>query len=429
MPIQQAVHAFINERLQAKLDGAKSQQEIDELTEKYHPHRWIADAAKRATQIQFATHTVKGVHPDSKGTNFNAQLSTLPSGLVGTGSLKSYKLDVVGNAAALDVYKFLSVMIDEQTSILDLVLREDEQLLSILASNRQEAECHLSAFKSITLSSSNSAKTYELMKQLLWPVGDRAQADDSYVNIVPLYPTSLVHQVYHSLQDIRFGEKKKLAKEAHRKQENHPDGYMDLPNVAYIKLGGTKPQNVSQLNSERGGRHYLLPSSPPKYSYRDVRAPLYERSIFTRVFPYFAKQDIQRFCQDVIDQTNNTYEVREKRRLIIEDIINTLIVYGSKVRDLEGGWSTKASDLDSAQAFWLDPKRAEIDAEWAELRNQSDWKMDLAHSFALWLNLQLNEVYRDNKEVYLADAEYREWKSIMVETIQQYIREGWGVFE
>ncbi|GKX50392.1 type I-F CRISPR-associated protein Csy1 [Budvicia aquatica] len=428
MPIRQAVHAFINERLQAKLEKAKSQQEIDDLKLKYQPYTWIEDAARRAAQIQFATHTVKGIHPDSKGTNINAQFTELPDGLVNSSTLKKHALDVVGNAAALDIYKLLSVVIDEKTTVLDLVLQEDERLLPALANDQQQAKQHLAAFKGISVSSTENAKTYELMKQLLWPVNSDAQRQDNYLNIVPLYPTSFVHQVYHNLQKIRFSDEVKLAKEARKNEKSHPSGYVILPDVAYTKLGGTKPQNISQLNSERGGRNYLLPSLPPVFKSSGTKAPVRNDSVFSGEFNYFARKDIERFCREVIDESRNNLSVREKRELIIQDILATLMTYGQNVRRLDAGWS-EGSNLKAAHAFWLDPKRAETDAEWAELREQTDWKTELAHDFGLWVNQKLNDAYSNNPQLHLADTEQKVWKHDMADLIKQTIREGWGVFE
>lgn len=428
MPIQQAVHAFIAERLQTKLDGAKSQQERDELAEKYRPHCWIADAARRSSQIQFATYTVKGIHPDSKGTNVNAHPSALPEGLVGSASLNNRRLDVVGNAAALDVYKLLMLPIDGETRLLDLVEAEDERLLPILAEREEEARAHLAAFKAIGQRESSGAKTYELMKQLLWPEGDDAQHHDSYLNLVPLYPTSLVHQVYQSLQKIRFGEEVKPAKEARREKKSHPNGYTELPDVAYIKLGGTKPQNISQLNSERGGRNYLLPSLPPTFEYRSVRAPIYERSIFERAFPYFSRHCVQRFCLEIIDEARNNKRVRERRESILQEILGALMLYGERVRSLEGGWSQKAHHLNEAQALWLDPKRAQEDKEWAQRREAVNWRVELAHDFALWLNQQINRAYQNARLVYLATPEHQEWKTAALELMKADKRLGAGVF-
>lgn len=78
---------------------------------------WIADAARRARQIQAVTHALKATHPDARGTSLYrppAELAQHP--LVGNQCLaEDFAGDVVGNAAALDVYKFLRVAHDSRT--------------------------------------------------------------------------------------------------------------------------------------------------------------------------------------------------------------------------------------------------------------------------------------------------------------------------
>lgn len=95
---------------------------------------WIADAARRARQIQAVTHALKATHPDARGTSLYrppAELAQHP--LVGSQCLaEDFAGDVVGNAAALDVYKFLRVAHDSRT-LLDWVLAGDPDMLAALS--------------------------------------------------------------------------------------------------------------------------------------------------------------------------------------------------------------------------------------------------------------------------------------------------------
>lgn len=106
---------FLNKRLADKLDGIKgdavedaaggassgtnggpnnSAQKRQALHQQFQPATWLADAARRAAQIQAVTHLLKPIHPEAKGTNLYCPPATLGSEFAG---------DVVGNAAALDV--------------------------------------------------------------------------------------------------------------------------------------------------------------------------------------------------------------------------------------------------------------------------------------------------------------------------------------
>src|SRR5690606_26654422 len=106
-PWRALILGFVSERLKAKLESLKPDdaEKRAELMATHEPSTWIADAARRAAQIQLATHTLKPLHPDARGTNLHASefIEDVPE-LVGTHSLQGRLVsDVVGNAAALDV--------------------------------------------------------------------------------------------------------------------------------------------------------------------------------------------------------------------------------------------------------------------------------------------------------------------------------------
>lgn len=95
----------------------------------------------RVTQIQCATHTLKPIHPDARGSNLYVLPQNLPSLTeVGTHCLgANYRDDVVGNAAALDVYKFLTLQHQGQT-LLQLACVEDADFLAALSNDAKEAQ-------------------------------------------------------------------------------------------------------------------------------------------------------------------------------------------------------------------------------------------------------------------------------------------------
>ena len=76
-----AVDAFLQERLQAKLDKLKPDDETQraELIAQYQRDIWLQNAAKRVQQIQAVTHSLKPIHPDARGTNLYVQPSALAS--------------------------------------------------------------------------------------------------------------------------------------------------------------------------------------------------------------------------------------------------------------------------------------------------------------------------------------------------------------
>lgn len=111
--LQDKIHGFIRGRLRDKVEKLKPEEtgKVAALEAAHQPDAWLADAARRVAQIQLATHILKPMHPDARGTNLRVPSLHLDgTGLVGSHSLPGLlKDDVVGNAAALDVYEILDV--------------------------------------------------------------------------------------------------------------------------------------------------------------------------------------------------------------------------------------------------------------------------------------------------------------------------------
>lgn len=258
--LKAVIAAFLQERLQAKLDKLKEGQdeEHQKLLETYQPQTWIADAARRAVQIQQVSHALKYTHPDAKGSNLYTTGNPLAGELtIGTHTLGDDKMpDVVGNAAALDVYKFLRLEIDGQT-LLQRATAKDSVLNAVFSDDAETSAKWMEAFATLIEPKSQPA-SHTLAKQIYWPLDG-----GGYHLLAPLFPSSLANAVWNSLRETRFSDSAKAARDARRENKHHTEGYRDYPDYAVQKFGGTKPQNISQLNSERYGENYLLASLPP----------------------------------------------------------------------------------------------------------------------------------------------------------------------
>lgn len=95
--------------------------------------------------------------------------------------------------------------------------------------------------------------------------------DANYHLLAPLYASSLAHRVFQTINEERFGEAAKEARQARREGLFVQQAVHEYPQLVVQKLGGTKPQNISQLNSERGGNNYLLASLPPIWTSADAK--------------------------------------------------------------------------------------------------------------------------------------------------------------
>lgn len=408
-----AIDEFLKARLDAKLEKlADDDPKRDELIAQHTRPTWLADAARRVTQIQAVTHALKPMHPEARGTNLYCAPESLPPRTeVGTHVLgPHFDGDVVGNAAALDVYKLLKLEIDGH-SLLHWLQAGDADALAALDDDAAIAQAWADAFTGITRPRSTSAASHPLAKQLYWMIGDDAADDRHYHLLAPLYASSLAHAVFLRIEDDRFGEAAKAARQARRDGDDHASGYRDYPGLAVQKLGGTKPQNISQLNSERRGGNYLLASLPPQWRARTLSPPLRTES----VFPRFGRQpEVRKTVRELRDflrsDPPSTLETHQRREALVDDLIDALVAYAQPLQEqLPAGWSADTDcRLDACESLWLDPGRASEeagDAAFAADWQFMDWPADIGSRFANWLNHQLAPL------LPVGDVEARQWET------------------
>lgn len=402
---------------------------------KYSVANWIPDAATRmAKQLNFGTHISKGVHPDAKGDNVSFQsINDLPETIVGTHSIDSSYIDANGNAAALPLAAFFDFTVDETTKIRDLILADNTDFIASLASEQTLANTYHQAFKSAVQNIIDEPMTHERNKQTLWVTNTYECTDIEaleYINIIPLYPSVLTHEVYQRINHLKFSDDNKVARDNRFKKTAEQQSYVNLDNLATVQLGGTKPQNVSLLMSKQGGRNYLLPSLPPTLNTvnNTFKPSKFASTIFAKSLAYKVNPIIQNLFY-VVEQMRNNVDIRDIRKEAMDEVLKRLFEFASYMRnDLPAGW-TKESELDECEQFWLDPKRAELlgEDEWRVRREQSDWHTQIIHRFARWINTLLQEKFKDIR-TEISDAEHVQWERDIEGMKSLYERAGKGVF-
>lgn len=136
-----AIEHFLKGRLDAKLDKLPPDDpKRAELIAQHACETWLEDAARRVAQIQIVTHTLKPIHPDARGTNLFRAPEDLPPHLeVGSHLLgQDFSSDVVGNAAALDVFKLLKLPVDGRP-LLAWMQDGDRDLIAALSDDTDKA--------------------------------------------------------------------------------------------------------------------------------------------------------------------------------------------------------------------------------------------------------------------------------------------------
>lgn len=407
---------FLTQRRDDKLEKleADDPKRVD-LHEQFEPATWLADAARRASQLQIVTHTLKAIHPDAKGSSLYAPPAGLPvHSVVGSHCLgNDFANDVVGNAAALDVYKFLKEKHDGK-SLLALMQANDPDLIAALSDDTERAQEWIAAFTSIT-EARGTPSTHTRGKQLYWLVGTDPTQDQHYHLLAPLYGSVLAHRIYQTIQEDRFGDAAKAARQARREHSDHPTGYSEYPHLAVQQMGGTKPQNISQLNSERKGNNYLLVSLPPTWKAQDRTRQLLKTrksSVFEIWGEHLAiwttKEDLAEYLQSDPPSTMTT---RDKRDSLTDFIIGELLHLADECLSLPPGWTQNPNcRLSDEEKLWLDPQRAALDTVFRQTWLWMDWPQEICRRYASWLNDRFKA-----HDLPVGDVEHRQWAREMAQ--------------
>ena len=447
-----AIHHFLSEQLSEKLepelkdleslektedsdDAARAQQvreRIAELHNKYALEAWMQDAATRmAKQLRFGTHISKGVHPKSKGDNVNFHdAPPLPEGIVGSQTLRSLSLDATDNAAALPLATFFDTWVDESanTKIRDLIKAEHPAIAGVFSANAAVSDEYAQSFKRALDNPIENPATDGKNKQVLWPLASAIQ-ENQYITLVPLHPSAMASAIYHRINNSRFSEENKLAKENRYKKISDQNSYVSIRDISVLQLGGTNPQNISQLTSRQSGRTYLLPSYPPKAgSNRPYAITKNQDTFFNSSLSWHCRFGLNELFS-VVEEHRNTVHERDQGKEAMEIILAQIIKLASQIKkDKLPGWS-KECNLSMTEKLWLDPHRSELEGEeeFSENRLKSDWIETVEQRFALWINSQLQKRFGDIAKDF-ADPEYREWLREIERARKASERNNEGVF-
>ncbi len=381
--IDPVIQSFLSERkeswLKKKIDSKTTAEQERELTleanELFALANWLPNAARRAKQLSVVSHPAKFSHPSAKTSSIIAIAERKTDGFVRTGNTAD-QLDVFGNAAAMDVYKFLSLTLGDEQTVLNHLEQQTpviQQQFTLPDSNYAELAASLLAIKSTDTESITT--TSAIVKQVYFPI-----SENDYHLLSILTPSSLMFTLKQRINTLRFSEKTKTAREA-KKNNQHYDGELaEIYSLTVIGFGGTKPQNISVLNSQNGGTAYLLESLPPILKKRSINPPksnFFSNSLRLKDF----QEDFDALHKQLSSDTN-TIHVRNKRDWLIKNIIYQVADKFWQIRFLDAGWSASDNyqNLPPQQKIWLD--QAYKDTR----HQQTDWQEDIKTALARWLS-------------------------------------------
>ncbi|HIF9227759.1 TPA: type I-F CRISPR-associated protein Csy1 [Photobacterium damselae] len=427
--LAQNIKTFIAERYQTKLEekqkaydknkaAAVTAEDFDriesqfladkeKLLQQFELNAWIDNAARRANQISMATHALKFTNSSAKGSNVLAHDLGHDARYLDTEIIQEKAIDAVGNAAALDVARFLQLTDENGLSLLSYLAKADHRPLALIAKSDEELIHWLDGLKQTLRDTSPSS--HMLGKQIYFPV-----SDNEYYLLAPLYSSSLAQVLFDAVQYSRFSQEMKAIREAKRHNDFHPQPLIAYPNLAVTVSGGSKPQNVSQLNNKRSGKTYLFSAAPPNWQAQN-KPPLGLDSILQhRDIYYHTQEPITRLTQFLIKlnaaSTESNMRIRHYIVNTVDEVIDQILLVAAKWQQLPAGWSDK-SELPLAQRRWLDPKNSQWD------RFDDHWQQAIAENVGFWLKDKVNKGSQNH--FTLGQIEAMEWQKQCLNALQE----------
>lgn len=368
------VAAFFEERKEDWLKkNVNTSMETWEVKEKevecgtrFSLEEWLPNAAKRAGQISISTHPCTFSHPSARK-NKNGYVSSIisTSNKNNDGFLRSGNVDVstdaLGNAAALDVYKFLSLVTEDGKNILSHLQQDSDLAKAVFTIKSQDYGTLKDSFLAMTKSDSDSV-TSSKIKQVYFPVGG------DYHLLSILVPSGIMFDLRERLDNLRFGDEMKLVRDKKRKGEYSEQGYSEIYGLTTIGYGGTKPQNISVLNNQNGGKTHLLMSMPPILTKRDNQIP--NSDFFKQSINYYQYSDLFIHLHNVYMKDTNNMHVRTARDELYKAIFDKIVEKMWLIRSIaQSQFNPQYSQLKHNQKIWLlDQYQLQRDSEdaWLE---------------------------------------------------------------
>jgi CRISPR-associated protein Csy1 len=374
-----------------------------ETNEKYSLENWLIDASQRAKQLSLTSHPAKFVHPNAKASSIIVNPKKGNDGLLRSGNVE-VELDVFGNAAALDVEKFLRVELHDKKTVLQHLEQNTDLIKQQFETANTKFEEIRNGFMQIKLSDLDQSS--EKLKQVYFPVGE------DYHLLSILNASGIIYKLKEKVNGLRFSEENKVLREELKKAKpaEIKGNITDVLGLTSIGYGGTKPQNISTLNNQNGGVSFLLLSIPPTLVRRRTQPPkkdFFNDCLWAGLF----KRDFEQFHK-VLSWRKNNKEIRDLRDDTVLDSLEKIILLLSSIRRIESGWSDSDTydDLVRWQKIWLDDKYIEIRND--EKQNQ-DYLTKAQSYFANWFIGHYKHATKDNK--LLGDDDIAQIKKVLKE--------------
>ncbi len=389
---------FLEKRKQDKLK--KPAKPVEEIEQDFRLDVWVSGAASRASQLSLVSHPGKFSHPDARITPVLITGEYAPDGYLRSGNA-SVGQDVVGNAAALDVYSFLSLPLADERSVLQHFEDSSEALRQLLGVDEAVFQQWRTDFLQIK-AVEEGVKTHTNVKQVYFPLAD------GYHLLSVLYPSGLMTAHRERLRQMKFSDATKAARDARRKEQFHAQGFADMPGLLTLHFGGTKPQNISKLNSNNGGEAWLMPCIPPSLQQGYQHLP--KADFFQWLRGDAELKETFTALHKLLRTDYNNADMRQYRKRRVAQLFDWVMGRAMLLQLQAAGWSGREGfRLPAAQRYWLDAAYRE-DAE-----PPDNWQETLARSISEWIVTRYNRARKQQGDaVSLGEIEVTAFQAEML---------------
>ena len=366
--------------------------------------QWLADVTENIAQCKMAFYVGKYVHPDSRVSAYQSSHVTEDGYVVTDGN--TCVPDILTPAQDIGSANFLLFPVNQEITVLEDLLGKGGRTREVLERmGLPFAPLEKAAEDLKQRSGAMPASTETQLRQVYFPVGE-----DQYHLLTILPASSLMWKCAGIIRNLRAG-----AFAAHdAKDPAYGSDWAEIRDLTMVGFGGTKPQNISALNSKRGGKAFLIPSLPPILASQTVRLPkknffydtLRSQSIAPDLFA----------LHKLMKADRNNVDIREKIKEFLMHIVDIALVEGERVRETPEGWTEEEryANLFTAQKIWLDDK-------YQERRNDPDWIPSVCDDFARWV-MKTYERLLGHEAYTLGDGEFSFFAKCMEDALKEKVR-------
>ena len=361
------------------------------------PQEWLQATVGNFSKCTLATHVGKFTNPDSKVVMYDGTKEE-QTGLVMTSSV-DHKTDIIYSSAAfMAAAKLLLKPLEDNEPLLLHLLTGDAAVYGDMEKFGMAADDVRNALESIH--KANSLITDGNLRQVYFPVGSGV-----YHLLTVLPESSLLETMRDRIREKnnRWYDTSNPKTEVYRQDAAH------LTDLTVIGFGGTKPQNISTLNADAGGKAFLLPSLPPMMDHLTVHLP--RHSFFRECIPYTSCKNQLQHLQELFQEDRNNLAVRRKIHFSLENLVDFCIEIAAGIQMQQAGWSQdeKFSNLSREQKIWLDDI-------YRDERERGEWSKEIGKQFGRWLVIRYNRIAGKEK-VPLGNAELQMFSDVMEESL------------